>query len=221
MMKWRKYSYPLNLQLFADGDGGGTGEGAGAAGAGSGAPGDPGAGEGDKGGSGKVSFSAEQQAEVDRILGERLNKAQSKWDKDLQDKLEAAKTEAEKLAKMNAEQKAEHERQKREKALADRESDITRRELRATALEQLSEKKLPLSLAEVLVYTDADATNKSLEAVEKAFREAVEAGVNDRLKGDPPGGGGGKGSPASTGTNYAKAANDSGKAPAAALNPWG
>jgi alanyl-tRNA synthetase len=221
-MDMKKKRFPLNLQLFADGDGGGgTGEGAGASGAGGGAPGDPGTGEGDKGGAGKVTFSAEQQAEVDRILGERLGKAQSKWEKDLQDKLDEAKTEAEKLAKMNAEQKAEHERQKREKALADRESEISRRELRATALEQLSEKKLPLSLAEVLVYTDADSTNKSLEAVEKAFREAVEAGVNDRLKGDPPGGGGGKGSPASTGTNYAKSANESGKAPAAALNPWG
>lgn len=218
MLKWSKYRYPLNLQLFADGDGGG--EGAGAPSAGGGSDGGSGAGEGDKGagdGGGK-SFS---QEDLNKILSERLGKEKSKWEKDLQTKLDEAKTEAEKLAKMNAEDKAEHERQKREKALADRESDITRRELRATALEQLSEKKLPLSLAEVLVYTDADATNKSLEAVEKAFREAVEAGVNERLKGDPPGGGGGKGTPASTGSNYAKAANESGKAPAAALNPWG
>ncbi|GEM_PF-1449917 len=141
----------------------------------------------------KVEFTPEQQAEIDRILGERLGKAQTKWEKDYQTKLEAAKTEAEKLAKMNAEQKAEYERQKREEELSKRESDITRRELRATAIETLVEKQLPKQLADILDYSDAEKTNASIVAVETAFREAVEAGVNDRLRSNPPGGGGSKG----------------------------
>lgn len=173
------------------GEGGsGTGEGAGS---GSGGSGEGGSGEGGGKGDGKVSFTPEQQAEVDRILGERLNKAQTKWEKDFQTKLDEAKTEAEKLAKMNADQKAEYERKKQEEAMTKRESEITRRELRATALETLAEKGMPKTLADILNYTDADSTNKSIESVEKAFREAVEAGVNERLKGEPPKGGGGKG----------------------------
>lgn len=219
MKEIKKYRYPLNLQLFADGDGGGDGGDGGAGGAGGegGAAGESGQEGSGQGGESTKAFS---QDDVNKLISERLGKEKAKWEKDLQAKLDEAKTEAEKLAKMNAEQKAEHERQKREKALADREGEITRRELRATALEQLAEKGLPKTLAEILVYSDADATNKSLEAVEKAFREAVEAGVNERLKGEPPKGGGGKGGQASVGASYAKAANEGGKAPAAALNPW-
>lgn len=208
------------LSPLFDAEGGG----AGGAGGGSGA-GEGGAGAGEGGGAGtgggKVEFSAEQQAELDRILGERLGKAQTKWEKDFQVKLEAATTEAQKLAKMNADQKAEYERQKQADDLATRESDITRRELRATALETLAEKGMPKQLADILNYSDADSTNKSLEAVEKAFRESVEVGVNERLKGDTPRGGGSKGGEQpSIGSNIAKAANESGKAPATANNPW-
>lgn len=141
----------------------------------------------------KVEFSTEQQAELDRILGERLGKAQLKWEKDFNTKLADAKTEAEKLAKMNAEQKADYERQQQELKLTEREAGITRRELRATALETLAEKGLPKTLADILVFTDAESTNASLDAVEKAFRESVEAGVNERLRGGNPPGGGGQG----------------------------
>ena len=157
----------------------------------------------------KVEFTTEQQAELDRILGERLGKAQSKWEKDYQSKLEAAKTEAEKLAKMNADQKAEYEAKKREDELAKREGEITRRELRATALETLAEKSLPKTLADILVYTDAETTNASLDAVEKAFREA---GVNERLKGDPPKGGGGSQQPKGydAGKSFAEQRNQKG-----------
>ncbi|NWL87560.1 phage capsid protein [Paenibacillus sp. 79R4] len=173
----------MNLQLFAadtGGDGGANGGDGGAA-----ADGENNSSEG-KGAGTKITFTAEQQTEIDRILGERLGKAQSKWEKEYQDKLEAAKTEAEKLAKMNADQKAQYEQEQRESTLKQRETDITRRELRATALETLAEKGLPKGLVEILDYTDADKTNASIAAVETAFREAVENGINERLRGETP-----------------------------------
>lgn len=169
-----KHEFLIDLQLFAE-------------------EGDPQPDENkDKQKDDNVTFTPEQQAAVDRVISERLNRAQSKWEKDFKEKLEQAKTEAEKLAKMNADQKAEYERKKREEELAAREVEITRRELRAQALEQLAEKGLPKQLADILVYTDADSTNTSLEAVEKAFTAAVESGINERLKGNgAPGGGNG------------------------------
>ena len=54
------------------------------------------------------------------------------------------------------------------------------------AKSQLSDKGLPVELAEVLPYTDADTTNAALAAVEKVFRQAVEKGVTERLKGNAP-----------------------------------
>lgn len=160
------------------------------------------------------------QSEFDKRIAKSLETAKAKWETEYEAKLEEAKTEAQKLAKMNADQKAEYEKQKREDALAKREADITRRELRATALESLAEKGMPKELADILNYKDADSTKSSLEAVETAFREAVEAGVNERLKSDPPGGGGKGGGKSGVGESFAKQANDGVKAPAGITNPW-
>ena len=130
------------------------------------------------------------QSEFDKRVAKALETAKSKWETDYQAKIQEAKTEAEKLAKMNADQKAEYEKQKREDELAKREKDITTRELRATAYETLAEKNLPKELVDILNYSDAESCNKSIEAVEKAFQSAVEKAVNDKLRGgQPPKGG--------------------------------
>lgn len=157
-----------------------------------------------------VGFTPEQQTKIDALIAKTVAKERANRDKDI----EAAKTEAEKLAKMNADQKAEYEQEQRESKISEREADITRRELRASALETLAEKGLPKQLAEILVFTDADSTSASLDAVEKAFRESVESGVNERLRGDkaPGGGGGGKvGTETSIGANFAKSLNEKSK----------
>lgn len=170
---------PMFLQMYA-------GDGAGAGGDGNGG----GSGEG---GTGDEPMSFDDflkgegnQAEFDRRVQQAINtavtNAREKWQLMTDDKV----SEAEKLAKMNKEEKAEYLRQKKEKELAGREADITRRELMAEAKNTLAEKKLPAGLAEVLNYADADSCNKSISAVEKAFQEAVEAAVQERLKGGDP-----------------------------------
>lgn len=126
------------------------------------------------------------QKDVDKLIQDRLAREQSKWEKRVQDE----RTEAEKLAKMNAEQKAKYAEEKRAAELEKRERDITTRELRATAYETLAEKNLPKELVDILNYSDAEQCNKSIEAVEKAFQSAVEKAVNDKLRGgNPPKGG--------------------------------
>ena len=122
------------------------------------------------------------QDELNAIIDKRLERER----KDAQARIDKAVTEAQKLAKMSADERAEHERQELQKALAQREAEITKRELRAEAKSQLSDKGLPVELAEVLPYTDADTTNAALAAVEKVFRAAVEKGVTERLKGNAP-----------------------------------
>ena len=106
--------------------------------------------------------------------------------KQTEERIKEAVTEAQKLAKMSADERAQHEKEELEKTLKQRETEITKRELRAEAKSQLSDKGLPVELAEVLPYTDAETTNQALEAVEKVFRLAVEKGVNERLKGQAP-----------------------------------
>lgn len=179
---------PMNLQLFAEG-----GDGAGADGGnGGGSGGGEGAGgEGGTGGDTPPSFddflkTGGNQAEFDRRVQKAVNtavtKAQEKWQALADDKL----SEAEKLAKMTKEEKAQYMQQKREKELTDREAAITRKELMAEAKNTLASDGLPQELAEVLDYSDADTCKKSMEKVKEVFQRAVETAVEEKLKGGKP-----------------------------------
>ena len=167
-----KKIFPMTLQLFAEGDGDGAGGGnvSGAGASGEGTNNEPLSFDG---------FLAQEgnQAEFDRrvqkAIDTAVSNAQQKWQALADDKL----SEAEKLAKMNKEEKAAYMQQKKEKELSDRESAVARKELMAEAKNTLAEKKLPAGLAEVLNYTNAESCNKSIDAVEKAFQAALEAAV--------------------------------------------
>lgn len=177
--------FQMNLQLFGhDGDGAGTGDGEGDGA--NGTKGQAGEGEGNEPPKAKTfdELLADEnyQAEFDRRVQKALGTAREKWEALMDDKL----SEAEKLAKMNKEEKADYLHKKKEKELADKEEALTRRELTAEAKNTLAEKKLPVGLAEVLNYSDAESCNKSIDAVEKAFQEAVQAAVEEKLKGGVP-----------------------------------
>ena len=122
------------------------------------------------------------KAEYDKRVKEALQAAQTEWETQQQEKI----TEAEKLKKMNADEKAKYEQDKRTKELDKREKDITTRELKAQAYETLAEKNLPKELIDALNFSDAETCNASIEAVEKAFQNAVKKAVDDRLRSKPP-----------------------------------
>lgn len=171
MKNWNR----MNLQLFADNGDGDLESGSNGGGTGS---------EGSK----EMNFDdflkeGGNQAEFDRrvqkAIQTSLTKEKEKWQAMTDDKL----SEAEKLAKMTKEEKAQYMQRKKEKELSDREAAITRKELMAEAKNTLAGKNLPQELAEVLNYADAESCNKSIAAVEKAFQSAVQAAVEERLKG--------------------------------------
>lgn len=166
-------------------------------------------GEGETGTDGDKSFDdvlkdKKYQSEFDKRISKALETAKSKWEADYNQKLEDAKTEAEKLAAMTANEKAKYEAQKAKEAeekrtaelndsLSTREKNITTRELKAQAYETLASKDMPKELVDILNYADAESCNKSIEAVEKAFQTAVEKAVNEKLRGNgPPKGGSSK-----------------------------
>lgn len=126
------------------------------------------------------------QSEFDRRVAKALETAKAKWETEKATELENARTEAEKLSKMKADEKAKYQEEKRIAELEKREKDITVRELKATALETLAEKELPKELAEILNYESAETCNSSIEEVEKAFQNAVNKAVNEKLRGGNP-----------------------------------
>lgn len=180
---------PFNLQYFAQSPSDGTGaEGSNDNGGMGDVQGNDGT--GDDGAGSEPTFDdllknghqAEFDRRVQKAIDTALTKQKGKYEALMNDKL----SEAEKLAKMNKEEKQEYMQKKYEKELEEREANITKRELMAEAKNTLSEKGLPVSLAEVLNYADAESCNKSIEAVEKAFQDAVSAAVEEKLKGGNP-----------------------------------
>ena len=123
------------------------------------------------------------QAEFDRRVSKALETQKGKMTATIQQQINDAVTEAQRLAKMTQAEREEHDRQKQAEELAKREAAITRRELTATAKDTLASKGLPISLADILNYESADTANASIAAVEKAFQSAVQTAVEDRLKG--------------------------------------
>ena len=122
------------------------------------------------------------QEDINKLIQDRLTREQSKWEKKVQEE----KTEAEKLAKMKADEKLKYQQEKREKELADRERELTTRELKAQTYETLAEKGIPKELVDVLNYESAETCNASIESVSKAFQTAVEKAVNEKLRGGNP-----------------------------------
>lgn len=74
----------------------------------------------------------------------------------------------------------------RQTDLDTREADLNRREMAARAREALEDKGLPAALADCLSLSDDDALRTAVDALEEAFRAAVQQAVEKRLLADAP-----------------------------------
>ncbi|MBQ1994960.1 MAG: DUF4355 domain-containing protein [Clostridia bacterium] len=114
---------------------------------------------------------------------------------ELEQKKQKEIDEAKKLAEMNAEEKANYKAQQ-EKERADKvqkELDEYKRkdalnEMSKTARKMLADENIniPDELLSRLVTTDASETKTAVDSFAKLYKEAVENGVKERLRGDVP-----------------------------------
>lgn len=119
-------------------------------------------------------------ADVDEIVSKRF----AKWEKQQAAKVE----EAAKLAEMNAQQKAEYERDKVQKELDEYKRRDTVNAMVAESRRQLSEQGIAVSddILARLVGETAEETKASVDAFSTAFTAAVEDAVKKQLAGKAP-----------------------------------
>lgn len=122
------------------------------------------------------------QEEIDEIVKSNVDRAVAK----ALHKADEQRKEAEKLAAMNAKEKAEYEMNKKRQDLEKRERDIQLRELTAEAKDMLIEKGLSSDLASILDYKDAESVKESINIIEAAINKEAEKQVVERLKGRTP-----------------------------------
>ncbi|GLC87499.1 DUF4355 domain-containing protein [Lysinibacillus piscis] len=118
----------------------------------------------------------------------RLQEELAKAKADHENEVATARTEAEKLAKMTADQKATYELEKREQELATKEQKIAARELRSETLNMLADAKynLPAEVIDLVLGADAETTTKNIETFKQVFDVAVQKSVEERLAGKSP-----------------------------------
>ncbi len=125
-------------------------------------------------------------ADVDRLISRKFAEWQAKKDREI--------SEAQKLAEMNEQQKAEYKLDKLQKELDGYKSRETLSEMAKTARAILSEQNInvPDELVSVLVTEDADTTSANVKAFAKSFQSAVSQAVEQKITHREPKAGGSK-----------------------------
>ncbi|MGX7191544.1 DUF4355 domain-containing protein [Enterococcus lactis] len=149
---------PMNLQFFSEPGDGGSGD------------------EGQQGnlpaGSQETPPEAKEENntgktfsrdEVAKMIAAETNKAKAAWEKEL----EAKKEEAKKLAKMNAEEKLQHELEQKEAEIAELKRGQALSEMTKEASKMLTDANLPHddNLLGLIVSDDADATKQAVAVI--------------------------------------------------------
>jgi hypothetical protein len=173
------------LQLFAAGDVAGT-DGNGTE------PAEPNK-EGDNGGEQSNSFDdflkdPNHQAEFDRRIEKAIKTRESKLEDKYKEDLKKAQTEAEKLAKMNAEQKKDYEleQMREENARLRAESELNA--MRSTASSLLNEKGIEANsdMLDLVVEGDAEKTKANIEKLVSIVEKELKAAEVKRATGRTP-----------------------------------
>lgn len=178
----------FNLQLFADGgDGSGGSDGGGGKDSG-GKDGPDKSGGGDPKDKGPDKDKGEKldEAAVQKRIDEALKAAKEKWDKEAEDK----RKEDERLSKLSEQERKSEELKKKQKELEAKEKELKKKDMQLEMAKVLSDRHIPQEFSEYLMAKDSAETLKRVTTFEKAYKKAVDAGVNERLKGKPPKAGG-------------------------------
>lgn len=126
------------------------------------------------------------QDEVNELIAKRVNELNAKNKTATQDAVNKALAEHERLAKLTQEERDKEARSKRELELKAREDNITLRERRIEAQEQLQSANIPIELVDFVIDLDEGKTKANVERLAKVYNQSVEAGVTNKLKGTPP-----------------------------------
>lgn len=124
--------------------------------------------------------------DVQSKIDEALNAERKKWDAELETRLSEAISESERLAKLNADERAEAERQKEQEKFEKERAKYEREKLEFETGKSLMDKGLSPQFASFLAQDNAETTKANIDAFEKAFNEEVQAAVVDKLKGTAP-----------------------------------
>lgn len=167
-----KYSFDVsrffNIQMFAEGEPAGE------------PATEPKAAEPKPGEGSPAAEAKYTDADLDRIIGQKFADWQKKQEKKI--------SEAERLSKMTAEEKAAEQLKTLENRIKEYERSAARSEMTKEARAMLNDKNIHVddALLGNLIGEDAETTKASVESFISLFNAAVEKAVKEKVKGEPP-----------------------------------
>lgn len=137
------------------------------------------------------------QAQTDKRVTEALKTAKNKWQTEYEDQLAKEKAEAERLAKLSAEERQKEELKKIQEGIdieraefEQQRAEFQRERMMLDTVKKLSANGMPTDFAEFLVGKNEDITAKNIEAFSEKWnttlQQAIESHVENRLRGQEP-----------------------------------
>jgi len=126
------------------------------------------------------------QEELNKVLSERLAHEKRKFEKELSEKIAKEKAEAERLAKLSAEEKEKELTSKQLEELRLKEKEVTIRENKLEAISAFDEAKIPIKLVDFVVDADAEKMREKINSLKETWQNAISDEVARQLKGTAP-----------------------------------
>lgn len=128
------------------------------------------------------------QREFDKLVDKSLNTARTKWENDYQEKLAKEKSEAEKLAKMDADQKIKYELNKTKSEKEALQSELNAINLYKTASSIATEKGLPTGYLDLIDFgkESADTITDKINKLQEIRTKDLEGYLNSKLRQPTP-----------------------------------
>lgn len=124
------------------------------------------------------------QSAFDKKIAQSLQTAKAKWDEDSKTKM----AEAERLAKMDKEEKAKYEKEKYEKEIAELKRKDNARTLKDEAINIASQKEIPISYLNLFNFESmtAEQVKSAIETIEQLRNKDRETYINNAVKQKTP-----------------------------------
>lgn len=126
------------------------------------------------------------QEELNQAVAKRVKRERGKWEKEVAE----AKKEAQRLAELTEEERAEELNRLKDEKITKLEAIIHRMNLESDTVDRLAIEGLPIEFKTFLMQDDAETTNTNIKAFKEVFLKAVQEEVDKRLKGKTPSSGG-------------------------------
>jgi seryl-tRNA synthetase len=126
------------------------------------------------------------QDDLNKHIGKTKVELKAHFQKQLEEALAKERAEAEKLAKLSAEEKEKEMLDKANKDLSERAKAVTLQENTLKAKSDLLDKGIPKELADFVVDVDEDKQNDKIERLTENWNVAIQKAVEDKLKGTTP-----------------------------------